>query len=196
MKIYKLMLSLLVIMTFLVSCSDDNDKNDFGIFKVLDDTAIEMNGDITSKTLKNFNRLIEQYPDIKIINMNQVPGSTDDETNLKVAQRVYDLGIATHIMDGGEIASGGVDFFLAGVKRTRGNNTSIGVHSWEGDGKTAMDYPKGHEYHLPYINYYTSVGFTQQAAEDFYYFTINAAPASGIHWMTDEEIERYGILKE
>lgn len=190
------MLSLLVIMTFLVSCSDDNDKNDFGIFKVLDDTAIEMNGDITSKTLKNFNRLIEQYPDIKIINMNQVPGSTDDETNLKVAQRVYDLGIATHIMDGGEIASGGVDFFLAGVKRTKGNDTSIGVHSWEGDGKTAMDFPKGHEYHLPYINYYTSVGFTQQGAEDFYYFTINAAPASGIHWMTDEEIVRYGILKE
>lgn len=97
-------------------------------------------------------------------------------------------------MDNGDIASGGVDFFLAGIQRIKGANSRIGVHSWTGDGEKATDFPEGHEYHLPYIDYYVSVGFTQQQAKDFYYSTINAAPASDIHWMTDEEIKRYKIL--
>lgn len=192
----KLKLSLLIATVLFLACSDDTDMAQYGIFEIVDSTTVEMNGDITRSTLKDFNRLIEQHPNVKRINMNQVPGSTDDETNLKVAQRVHDLGISTHIVDNGEIASGGVDFFLAGVTRTKGAHTSIGVHSWAGDGHTATDFPVGHEYHIPYINYYRAVGFTQKEAEAFYYFTINAAPASGIHWMTDAEIEKYGLLKE
>ncbi len=96
------------------------------------------------------------------------------------------------------MASGGTDFFLAGIKRSVASNTKIGVHSWAGedDGKefTATDFPKGHQYHLPYIAYYVSVGFTQQEAEDFYYFTIEAAPADNIHWMSATEIEQYKML--
>ncbi len=99
-------------------------------------------------------------------------------------------------MDNAEIASGGVDFFLAGVKRTRGKNTKIGVHSWGGDGESATDYPRGHANHLPYIKYYVLIGFTQKQAEDFYYFTIYAAPANGIHWMTEAEIKKYNMITE
>ncbi|MDG2195217.1 MAG: hypothetical protein P8K77_10315 [Polaribacter sp.] len=77
-------------------------------------------------------------------------------------------------MDNGEIASGGVDFFIAGIQRTKGSNIKIGVHSWAGDNETATDFPVGHANHLPYINYYISVGFTKQQVESFYYFTINA----------------------
>lgn len=179
-----------------ISCSDFTEGKKFGIFKVIDDKTVEMNGDIKRSTLRNFNRLLDAYPNIKMIHMNQVPGSRDDDTNLQVAKKVHDLGISTHLVDDGEIASGGVDFFLAGVKRTQGENTNIGVHSWEGDGQTATDFPKGHEYHLQYIDYYISVGFSQQEAEDFYYFTINSAAASDIHWMTEEEITKYKILKE
>lgn len=170
----------------------------FGIFKVLaDNTTVEMNGSINSATLNNFNNLIRQYPNINKINMNQVPGSVDDEVNLQVSKRVYDLGIATHLMDNGEIASGGVDFFIAGVQRSKGENTRIGVHSWGGDnGESASNYPEGHANHQPYIDYYVSVGFTPQLAKDFYYFTINAAPAESIHWMTEAEIGQYGLITE
>ncbi len=101
-----------------------------------------------------------------------------------------------HLMDNGTIASGGVDLFLAGVKRTKGKNCQIGVHSWGGSGETATDFPVGHEYHLPYINYYVEIGFSQQEAEDFYYFTIYSAPEKSIHWMTDEEIEKYNLITE
>ena len=36
---------------------------------------------------------------------------------------------------------------------------------------------------------------TQKEAEDFYYFTLNAAPAESIHWMTDAEIIQYKVTK-
>ena len=164
----------------LTSCSKDdgiqilNSRNQ-GIFKVLqDDTTIEMNGVIGSTSLTDFNTLFTAFPNIKIISIRQCDGSMDDTTNLLLSKRIYDLNISTYLMDNGEIASGGVDFFIAGIQRTKGTNTKIGVHSWAGENVTATDFPVGHAHHLPYINYYVSVGFTQQQAEDFYYFTINA----------------------
>ncbi len=46
---------------------------------------------------------------------------------------------------------------------------------------------------LPYIEFYTRIGFSRQEAEKFYYFTINAAPADDIHWLTPAEIREYTI---
>lgn len=184
--------------TFLLnSCDkgDDTNRTVFGIFKIVDETTAEMDGDIDRSTLNDFNRLIESYPNLKAIHMREVPGSLDDETNLKVALKVHELNMAVHLLDDGLIASGGVDFFLAGTTRTRGENTMIGVHSWSDGNKEATDFAVGHENHLPYINFYKDVGFSQEDAEAFYYFTINAASAENIHYMTEEEIEQYKILK-
>jgi hypothetical protein len=160
-----------------------------------------MNGVINSKSLKNFNNIYSAYPNIKNINIKTCEGSMDDETNLLLSAKVHELKINIHLMDNGLIASGGVDFFLAGIKRTMGSNTKIGVHSWAGsndDGKevTAKYFPVGHQFHLPYINYYKNVGFTQKDAEAFYYFTINAAKAESIHWMTIEVIIKYKLLTD
>ena len=188
----------------LSGCSKDDDINtkqrQFGIFKVLsDDTTIEMNGEIGDETLINFNKLLVNFPEVSTINIKEVPGSGNDQINLQVSKKVNEKGINTHILDNGLIASGGVDFFLAGAKRTKGTNTQIGVHSWGGEDDngntvTATDFPVGHEYHLEYIAYYIAIGFTQQDAEAFYYFTINAASANDIHWMTEAEVEEYKIL--
>jgi hypothetical protein len=111
-------------------------------------------------------------------------------------KRVHDLGINTHILDNGWVASGGSDFFFAGIHRTKGSNTKIGVHAWSEGSKQATVYPVGHANHLPYIEAYVSIGFTQEKAEELYYFIINAASADDIHWMTDAEIESYSILSE
>ncbi len=86
-------------------------------------------------------------------------------------------------LDNGEIASGGVDLFLASVKRTIGKNVKIGVHSWDEDGSQATDYPRESKEHQKY-----------KEAEDFYYFTINSATAEGIHYMTEEEMNKYKAL--
>lgn len=87
--------------------------------------------------------------------------------------------------------------YVGGVIRTREAGSKVGVHSWRGNpgDPIATSYPKGHEVHLPYINYYISVGFTQKEAEDFYYFSIEAAPAESIHWMTEAEIKKHKLVK-
>lgn len=188
-------LAVFFLSVFLTSCGKDKTKSVFGIFKVIDDKTVEMNGEIGSSTLDEFNDLIITYPNIKKINIKSVPGSSDDEINLEVSAKVYKRKTAIHLMDGGDIESGGVDFFLAGTSRTKGENTKIGVHSWSDGTKDASDFARDHANHKPYIDYYKTVGFTQAEAEAFYYFTIYAAPSNSIHYMTDEEIKKYKILK-
>lgn len=198
-KVTKKLVFVLISLTILLNgcmVAENLPGKQYGIFWVQDDgKTVIMNSHIRGSTLKNFNQMMEDYPNINLIKMMDVPGSVNDKINLLVAKRVHELGLSIHIMDYGLIASGGTDFFLAGKKRTVGHCVRIGVHSWAKSLKqTATDFPKGHEYHLPYINYYKSVGFDQQWAEDFYYYTINSAPASDVHWMTDEEITKYGML--
>ncbi len=199
MKKIHLILALFIISMFSISCSSDDDtttnNKQFGIFKVLDDaTTVEMDGTIGSSSLINFNRLEAAFPSINKINIKNCDGSSDDTVNLQLSAKVHEKGINIHLLDNAEIASGGVDFFIAGVNRTRGNNTRIGVHSWSNGTNEATDFPVGHDNHLPYINYYVSVGFTQQQSENFYYFTINAAAANAIHWMTDAEITQHNLI--
>ncbi len=157
--------------------------------------TIELDGVINSSAYDKFKALAEANPHIKAIEIITCEGSINDDVNLKLSKYIYDKGFNIHLKDNGLIASGGTDLFLSGRRRTKGHNTKIGVHSWAGDDQTATDFPKGHKYHQPYIDYYVSVGFTSDQAEDFYYFTINSAPAESIHWMTDDEISKYTILK-
>ncbi|MDH7447904.1 hypothetical protein [Aquimarina sp. 2201CG14-23] len=192
---------LFIISISLLACNNDDDSaiasDDLGIFKSINDTTAEMNGVITGNTPAHFDNLVAKYPNLKKIQMLDCPGSEDDEANLRVSKKMHDMGIEFHLFSNSIIASGAVDMYVGGSKRTREMGSRIGVHSWgAGPGEPiATSYPVGHAVHLPYINYYTSVGFTQQEAEDFYYFTINAAPAEDVHWMTDEEITQYKIVK-
>ncbi len=199
MKKSKIFIVCLILFTVILvaSCSSGNSSinRKFGIFNVLDDDiTVEMDGDITTASLDDVQKLLNEFPKIKEIAIINCNGSLDDEANLKLSKLIHDKKISTHVEDNGEIASGGVDFFLAGVKRTIGKNVKIGVHSWSGEKEVATDFPKGHENHLEYINYYKSIGLTQKQAEDFYYFTIYSSPADGIHYMTEEEIDMYNVL--
>lgn len=153
--------------------------------------AIVLDGVINSSALKKFQIIANENQGIKRIEIVNCDGSINDDVNLELAKYIYQNEYDIHLLDSGLIASGGTDLFLAGRKRTVGKNTKIGVHSWAGNNKTATDFPIGHANHLPYIEYYVSVGYTQKQAEDFYYFTINAAAANSIHWMTKEEIMKY-----
>lgn len=184
---------------FLLNSCHPNLDQTFGtqsIFTIQEgDSTVLMDGVINQHSLDNFNNLYRKFPSISKIEIRECEGSMDDETNLLLSKRVNSLNINTHLQDNGLIASGGVDFFLAGIQRTRGSNVTVGVHSWSDGGSIqATDFPIGHANHLPYINYYVSIGFTQQLAEDFYYFTINAAVASEIHNMIESEIQTYNIF--
>ncbi|KZZ45927.1 hypothetical protein A3759_08240 [Thalassolituus sp. HI0120] len=160
-----------------------------GLFAVRGDWAI-MNGEITSKIVEQLNSLVKHNPQVKTIVFENVPGSSDDEMNLKAGLRLRQLGLNTYLPPGGEIASGGVDLFLAGKERFSANDVLVGVHSWAGDGvQDASTLPRDHVSHKPYLDYYKALGITQ----DFYWFTIEAADAANIHWMSNAERKQYGI---
>jgi ribulose 1,5-bisphosphate synthetase/thiazole synthase len=103
----------------------------FGPFGVIDAQIVEMNGTIDSTTPDAFRRMIAAYPGIQTIRMIDCPGSVDDDANLALSRMVRRAGINTHVPKDGSIRSGGVEFFLAGVKRTIEPGAEFGVHSWQ-----------------------------------------------------------------
>ena len=166
----------------------------FGPFYVSNDTTVVMNGDMGSRIDEQFEKLIENYPNIKLIIMEDCPGSRNDEELFKAALNLKDHAINTHLPPTGKIQSGAVDFFIAGTVRTMETGAKIGVHSWSDGNNEATDYPVNHQEHKPYIDFYKNIGLSEQDAEALYFFIINAASADNIHWVTDQEIIDYNIL--
>ncbi len=192
------LLLLLACLPLLQSCKkEDLSPDDFGIFSSQDETTLIMNGVIDSNTPGHWENIIAVYPNVNTLLMKDCPGSDDDDANLKVSRKIRNQNVKIHLAADAVIASGAVDMFLAGTTRTREAGSQIGVHSWaDGNGEEATDFPVGNSNHKPYIKYYEEMGFSETDASAFYYFTINAASANDIHWMTDEEIAQYKLLTQ
>ncbi len=158
--------------------------------------TLYMDGLINAKTPQQFKDIFQQYPEIDTLVMIEVEGSVDDEANLEAAEWVSKKKLVFVLEPESLIASGGTDFFLAGKTRIINEGAQVGVHSWAGNNEVATDFPRGHEYHQPYIEYYTAVGWSRKDAEKFYYYTIEAAPADNIHWMTEQELIEYQIVTQ
>ena len=151
-----------------------------------------MNGEINSKTYDQFTQIMAENPQIRTLVEEVVPGSLDDYTMIKLAYFVREQGLNTKLLAHSAIDSGGVDLFLAGVERTMERGAHIGVHSWSDGLKEAADYARDapeHEQNRKYIE-------DMLGRDDFYWFTIYAAPADGIYEMTEAEIIEYGLLTE
>lgn len=119
-----------------------------------------------------------------------VPGS-DGDANLLAGRTLKKAGVTTIMEAGGMIASGGTDLFLGGLERIVEEGACIGVHSWADDDERRLpkDIPRDDREHKIYLDYYRDVGIP----ETFYWFTLNAAPAEGMHWMSRDEIMRFGV---
>lgn len=191
---YLLLLSLSVALIIGACGGDDgNGTVSTAPFSIVNETTIRLNGDIDSNTEEAFDEILRQNPNTQLLVFGDAPGSADDEENLRVGRKLKQRGLNTHVEDGGSIASGAVDLFLAGTQRSLGANARVGVHSWSDGTNDATDFPRNSAEHQFYIQYYKDIGFSDQWAEDFYFFTINAASADDIHWMTAAELETYEI---
>ena len=72
------------------------------------------------------------------------------------------------------------------------DGAQIGVHSWAaGGGVEGADLPRGDPQHDLFLDYYRDIEFPNYT--EFYFYTLNAAPSSSIHFMTAEEIVRWQI---
>lgn len=149
-----------------------------------------MNGVINSKTFKQLKAVMNDHPEIKTIVLVDVPGSLDDETNFEMCYWIREKGLKTYITKDSHVASGGTDFFLSGVERLYEEGAKVGVHSWQdSSGIEAKDLPKTHEDHEMNRKYIEDMLGT----DDFYWYTIYAADADDIYYMTPKEIGDFGM---
>ena len=169
----------------MVSISDDMTFTPSG-------DALIINGETQTDTLAKFKIALDQYPNTRTIILNIVPGSDDDDVNLKMARVIRKKNLSTHLTKDSIIESGGIELFIGGVERTMERGAQVGVHSWsdDDDGYEAHELPKDHKDHKPYIKTYQKLGIPKS----FYWFVVNAAPANGMYFMTEDELMRFNLL--
>lgn len=150
-------------------------------------------GVLGSLTFLQVQRLQAEHPEIDRLILQDVPGSINDEVNVETGRLVRNGGWSTHIPADSEVASGGVDLFCAGVERTLEDGGQLGVHSWANGEQEGADLPVDSPEHTFFIEYLDEM-LGSPRGETFYFFTLQAAPAGDIHWMTADEIEQYELL--
>lgn len=160
-------------------------------FEVTGELAI-MQGVIGATTPSSVLELAFMNPEVRTIVLTNMPGSMDDVANVRAGRYIRQLGLDTHVPADSEVASGATDLFLAGKHRSAEPGARFGIHSWGGGPVVATDLPRDHEDHLLYLDYYEEMGIPGE----FYWRTLSAAPAEGIHWMTEEELERFGFFTD
>ncbi|TNE54147.1 MAG: alpha/beta hydrolase [Bacteroidetes bacterium] len=155
-----------------------------------EDTAF-VNGVLGKTFHKKFERFLKQYPQTKLLVLEKIPGSINDEWNVKTCLLVHRSGINTALHHDSEIASGGVDLFISGNRRFIEDGAKIGVHSWRDLRKEGSEYPKDSEEHQIFLDFFQEI----QMDTSFYWYTLKAASAADIHWMSPDEIEQYKLRK-
>ncbi len=169
------------------SCADELDYTPLS-FAIVDDRIIAI-GEIDGASLDTFEDIIEDHPDIRTLVLQNIGGSVDDVSNVEFSRVIREMGFTTVVPSDGLVASGGTDLFLAGTRRIIETGACIGVHSWAAEDFTATDLSRESAEHDRYLDYYDDIGIDP----DFYWFTIEIAPADGMHWMTPKEITQYGV---
>lgn len=92
------------------------------------------------------------------------------------------------IPDGGLVASGGTDLFLAGTTRRIEGNACVGGHAWaDTDHGSARNAPEEVPVHRTYLRYYEDIDITPA----FYWFTLEVANIEETHWMSPAKRARF-----
>ena len=166
----------------------------FGPFAVTSGSEAQMCGETDAATPGDFRRMIAAYPALRTIRLIDVAGTHNDDANFALARMIRKAGIATIVPQGGSVRSGGVELFLAGVRRVAEPGAEFGVHSWQAmDGTDARDAAANDPAHAQYVGYYQEVGFSPEQARSFYAFT-NKVAFNDVHYMTPDELRRFAIV--
>lgn len=181
MKAYAILTGL----TVLTACAEQYTPVSF----VARGDQIIATGTIDHTTLEAFEEVIGQNPQAKTLVLQQIEGSVDDDANVIFSRVVHESGMTTVVPSDGLVASGGTDLFLAGNTRVLQPGACVGVHSWSGGGLVATELPEDDPEHDRYLDYFEDIGVD----EDFYWFTLEAAPADDMHWMTAAEANRFDM---
>ena len=114
---------------------------EYGPFRVLDARRAALVDVTDGDSVGAFEALLRDHPGIATLELIDCPGTEDDRANLRLGRMIRARGIATHVPANGFVASGAVDLYLAGVRRSADDGAEFAVHSWEDDsGREPADY--------------------------------------------------------
>lgn len=149
------------------------------------------NGYTDARSVGYAKRFFSNNPDVDTFVLQRMSGTQDADMNLRIARGIRARGLSTHLQSDSFIASGAVDLFLAGTQRTIDCGAKIGVHSWSTGLYDAQDavYDDRKNRQERFLR---DMGIDPS----FYVFTRDAAPADGLHVLTDNEIRRFGLSTE
>lgn len=139
-------------------------------------------------------KLLKKNPQVDTLVLKEMSGTKDGDRNIILARNIRKRGLNTHLEQNSMIASGAVDLFIAGTRRTMECGALIGVHSWS-IGETIRISPgdmggdSRQKYHEKFLR---DMGIDPA----FYAFTRAAAEPEDIHYMSVEEINRFGLTSE
>lgn len=149
-------------------------------------------GTIDGTTLARFENAVAENPQADTLVLKLVDGSADDDANLIFARAVRAHGFTTIVPSDGMVASGGTDLFLAGKERILKQGACVGVHSWSDGARDGNELPRSAEEHRPYLSYYAEMGIPAS----FYWYTLEAANAEDMHWMTAAEARSFAMATQ
>lgn len=165
-------------------------------FKVKDNLAYGY-GYTDARSVHQVSQFLDENPHVDTLVLGKISGTHDADMNIRLARHIRKLGLNTHLQKGSYIASGGVDLFLAGVERTMDCGAFIGVHAWSIGGArdtirispNDIGWDDRQKYHEKFLR---DMGIDP----GFYAFTRAAAEPEDLHYLTADEIKRFGILTE
>ena len=136
---------------------------------------------------KKFKKTLDQYPQLTTVILLDIPGSVNDEWNVKTGKLLCKKGLKTMLTPNSIVTSGGTNLFVSGKTLAIAPGAKIGVHAWSEETKTALSFPKNHQAHQIFLDFYRAV----EIDTSFYWFTLKAAPAEKMYFMSTTEIEQF-----
>lgn len=189
----------LTIVLFLTACSGiavdkkaDTDVSN-GLLIDVEKNTVYLSGVLGADLVKQLSDMVRKNPNVTDLVLVDVPGSVDQQATMEGARLIRRLGLNTHIAPTGYVLSGGVDLFLGGVIRSIGAGAGVGVHSWsDGTRVTAKSLNVADPIHAAYVNFYLEMG----VPERFYWFSLDAAPADRVYFLSPEEVYDFQLATE
>jgi hypothetical protein len=127
------------------------------------------------------------HPELTTLVIKDSPGGSYDDSFLEAARTIRSLGWTTRVPSDGRAASLAAYVFAAGVDRVVEPGGRIGVHHYGG-------YDTRREDGLAFEESVRELlGDLLPDGAGFFDFTLRAAPSDEMHWMTDDEIDRWLI---
>ena len=186
----KLYLKTILLFAMVLSCGEYKLLQQYELkpatIKVQGDMAY-VNGVLGKTFYRRFVKTLRKNPQLKTIVLQEVPGSMNDEWNLKSCLLLYKKGLHTKLQKNSIVESGGTDFFISGKELHIEKGAKIGVHSWAGDDLVATELPKNHPEHKLFLEFYPKI----EIDTAFYWFTLRAAPENSMHFLSTKEINLY-----